>query len=272
LYPGDVFGSIDGTVRRAAQALSLAILVFFVAPGRSHAQADAAVVVDREARREALELYRQSRERYDVGDYQGAIDLLDRAYEIFPEPVLLYNLARAHGNLGNFEAAVDLFERYLAEAPDADDRATIEERILHYRGALEEQRAQEAEQERERQEALDRARREAAAAESPSGPSVAPWILAGVGGTVLVAGAIFGGLSSSERSAAEEEGGFVAAEEASNRAVTYGWIANISFGVGALVALTGLAWGLVDLGLSADTESEDEPSVALDMEGLSISW
>jgi tetratricopeptide (TPR) repeat protein len=71
---------------------------------------------------------------YKAGDYQRAVELLERAYATQPLSALLYNLAKAHDKLGNGEKARSLYQKYAA-ADDADPklRARAEQRIAALR-------------------------------------------------------------------------------------------------------------------------------------------
>lgn len=72
---------------------------------------------------------------YKAGDYQRAVDLLERAYASQPLTALLYNLAKAHDKLGNADKARALYQKYVA-ADDADPklRARAEQRVAALRG------------------------------------------------------------------------------------------------------------------------------------------
>lgn len=220
-------------------------------------------------RSRALALYEQSRHRYELGDYEGAAALLRRAYAMFPEANLLYNLARAYGNLGDFGRAIDAYEQFLEAVPDTELRDTIEARIANYRQVLTERRAQE--RARERRLALELARREA----KDAGPNPAPWILAGGGGGVLVAGAILGGLSLAARNDAEDDPSFRSARDTSDRAVALGWAANGAFVLGGLLTAIGLVWGIVDVAGSRGSTDEEPPeglSFTLGADGATLTW
>jgi tetratricopeptide (TPR) repeat protein len=58
---------------------------------------------------------------YRGADYNRAIELLTRAYEIRQVPALLYNLAKAYDKLGDVEHASDTYRRY-ADSADADPK------------------------------------------------------------------------------------------------------------------------------------------------------
>jgi hypothetical protein len=77
-----------------------------------------------------------------------------------------------------------------------------------------------------------------------SGQRTAGFIIGGVGVAALGAGAVFGVLTANQAATAEEEcQGLVCRTQAGDDAVargnTYGWISNISFGVGALGLVVG---------------------------------
>ena len=51
-------------------------------------------------------------------DYEGAIALYRKAYELVPHPTLLFNLAQAHRLAGRQREALELYRRYVAVAPE----------------------------------------------------------------------------------------------------------------------------------------------------------
>ena len=58
---------------------------------------------------------------YRGAEYNRAVELLTRAYEIRQVPALLYNLAKAYDKLGDVEHACDAYRRY-ADSADADPK------------------------------------------------------------------------------------------------------------------------------------------------------
>lgn len=58
---------------------------------------------------------------YRGADYNRAVELLTRAYEIRQVPALLYNLAKAYDKLGDVDHAWDAYRRY-ADSADADPK------------------------------------------------------------------------------------------------------------------------------------------------------
>ncbi|MCU1281020.1 MAG: hypothetical protein JWM53_4566 [bacterium] len=80
--------------------------------GRAHAES-AEAQVERLAA-DAVTAYRGA-------DYNRAVELLQRAYEIRQVPALLYNMAKAYDKLGDVEHAYDAYHRY-ADSADADPK------------------------------------------------------------------------------------------------------------------------------------------------------
>ena len=78
---------------------------------------------------------------YRGADYNRAVELLTRAYEIRQVPALLYNMAKAYDKLGDVDHAYDAYRRY-ADSADADPRlkAKSEARLV----VLEEARRKKA--------------------------------------------------------------------------------------------------------------------------------
>jgi hypothetical protein len=66
-----------------------------------------------EEQAESDALIKQAVEYYRAREYDEAIVLFEKAYELIGEPELLYNIARSHERLGNSEEAVTWYERFL---------------------------------------------------------------------------------------------------------------------------------------------------------------
>jgi tetratricopeptide (TPR) repeat protein len=84
----------------------------------------------------ALELFRDSDEHYQRGEFERAVELLERSYTTYPEPLVLYNLARALEGLGDFEGAVAAYQRYLNTNKNISDRRGIERRMATLRSYI----------------------------------------------------------------------------------------------------------------------------------------
>jgi tetratricopeptide (TPR) repeat protein len=192
----------------------------------------------------AVELFEQSEGHYREGELEKAQELLLRAYELDPNPVLQFNLGRVYEGLGKLEEAAEAFRAFLAGSPEAPDRGAIERRIQ----ALDKQIA-------ERRALRERNRRPPTPPPAPpksppepqdTGPGAAPWIVAGVGAVVLVGGTVSGLLAQRAHDDAEQDPSFQGAKDAQARAENFATAANVGFAVGGAAVAVGLGWALFD--------------------------
>jgi len=93
-------------------SLVMAVVMLAATGGRARAES-AEAQVERLAA-DAVNAYRGA-------DYNRAVDLLTRAYEIRQVPALLYNLAKAYDKLGDVDRAYDAYRRY-SDSADAEPR------------------------------------------------------------------------------------------------------------------------------------------------------
>jgi tetratricopeptide (TPR) repeat protein len=71
--------------------------------------------------------------RFNLGDFDGAIDEFKRAYEISPVPDLLFNIAQAYRAKKDAAQALFFYQTYLREDPQGSERAYVEQRIEELR-------------------------------------------------------------------------------------------------------------------------------------------
>lgn len=212
------------------------------------------------AREAALELYEQGKTAYRAGDFARAADLLERAYALFPAPVLLYNLARARESKGDDPGAVEAYRRYLAGDDDAEDRPAIERRVA----TLEQRMAAAERAVREREAAIERARRAELAAGSArrsqvSAPSPYPWLMLGTGLATLLAGGVFGALAQQKGQDAAHEPTQLGARDTFEQAERHAVVANVLFAVGGALSVGATVWISVRLAAS-ESSTPDGPS------------
>src|SRR5690349_21282804 len=69
-----------------------------------------------------------------AGDYDKAIALYSKAYELVPHPTLIFNLAQAHRLAGHIEQSLALYRRYLAEDPRGPHATTARELVSEIEG------------------------------------------------------------------------------------------------------------------------------------------
>jgi len=79
--------------------------------------------------RKARELFRQGGERYHRGDYEGSLELFQRAYDLSSEAALLFNIAQANRLAGHCQKALQSYRLFVKLDPTSDLRAAAEQRI-----------------------------------------------------------------------------------------------------------------------------------------------
>ena len=104
--------------------LTRLLLVLFVATlGSGIAYAD------EPATRAAKRYFTRGEKLFALGKFEQAIEQYQKAYEAKPFPAFLFNIGQCYRNLGDYDAAIFSFKKYLKLAPDADNRAEVEEYI-----------------------------------------------------------------------------------------------------------------------------------------------
>ncbi|HBQ10380.1 MAG: hypothetical protein RLP09_10675 [Sandaracinaceae bacterium] len=211
----------------------------------------------------AREHFRVATAYYDEGRFVEAAEQFQEAYELSRRAQLLYNAYIAWREAHRSAEAANALETYLAETPEAPDRVNLEARLVELRRAVateaeREQRLTEAEREAEANriaaEEAERARRQAV-----SEPEIWPWIVLGVGGAAVIAGAVVGGLALDEATSLSSEcpGNFCPPgtdldERRGNAQLLAGVADGLLIG-GGVVAATGLVLSLI-FGLGGDSE------------------
>jgi tetratricopeptide (TPR) repeat protein len=93
-----------------------------------------------EATAGAREHYTRGQQRFQAGDFRGAIAEFAKAGSLSPSPVLDFNIGLCHERLGERDEAVRRYRAYVEQLPNAANRRTVEEKI----GKLEAELAEEA--------------------------------------------------------------------------------------------------------------------------------
>ena len=239
----------------------LGVLVFHVDSAVAGERDESETVSGADSEQEAVALFQESVEHYRAGRFRQAVDLLKQAYALRAEPVLLYNLARAHEGLGELKEAIRAYERFLEQAPDSKDRGAIEKRIETLQNQVAERRRLEEEKRRAEQQRERRLQEASLPPPKQSEPSVAPWIVASVGGALLANGLVFGVMSNQRESAANDEAIAIDAKSRLDEAQTFATVANVSFAAGGSLGLAGLIWAWLDQPASETPSSATAPRV-----------
>ncbi len=134
---------------RLLATLLVAALVTLAAAPRAHAQVGKTARPEqpddkdpgKERKRRAYALLQEGTARFDLGKFDEAIDLFQKAYEVYPYPEALYNIAQAHRMKKDYERAVFFYKSYLRNHATATNRATVEARITEMERLDAEQKA-----------------------------------------------------------------------------------------------------------------------------------
>lgn len=195
----------------------------------------------------------QAAEAYNRNEPDVAINLLEQAYTINPNPLLLYNIGRAHELAGRLERALEYYDRFLAEHPEEAQAQLGREARAGVQGQLEARRAAANNAQTALQQGNGAANNSGNARQERSGPRIryvdqprrftgAHTALVVTGAVLAAAGGVFGGL------ALMQSGGFAGTVDPAQRAgfqdrgTAFAWSSNIGIGVGLAVGAAGLIW------------------------------
>jgi tetratricopeptide (TPR) repeat protein len=78
--------------------------------------------------------------QYQDGRFLEALESYQRAYDVAPVPELLFNIGQCHFQLKSYEWAIFFYQGYLADRPQAANRALVQSLIVESRRHMREQR------------------------------------------------------------------------------------------------------------------------------------
>jgi tetratricopeptide (TPR) repeat protein len=87
----------------------------------------------------ARALWDEGARRYDLGDFDGAADLLYKAYQVWPYPAILFNLCQAYRQKSDYKKAIFYCKSYVRNAPEATNRSAAEDLTSEMEATLERQ-------------------------------------------------------------------------------------------------------------------------------------
>jgi tetratricopeptide (TPR) repeat protein len=102
--------------------LLLALLLLAVAVRTAAADDSAAT---KAARRH----FERGEKLYALTRFSEALDEYQKAFEARPLPDFLFNIGQCYRNLGDYDSAIFSYRKYLTAAPDAPNRAQVEQLI-----------------------------------------------------------------------------------------------------------------------------------------------
>jgi tetratricopeptide (TPR) repeat protein len=106
-------------------------------------------------------LFEKGQSLYLADEFQGAIEQFKQAYELVHDPVYLFNIAQSYRKVADCENASDYYTQYLQAAPNAENKAKVEQWLRELEPCVEQRkrdheaakRADELERERQQEEA-----------------------------------------------------------------------------------------------------------------------
>ena len=215
----------------------------------------------------AHEKFENGNKLYLEGDFRGAVEMFEEAYDLHEEPMILHNIARAKETYDP-EGAIEAYEQYL------DTGSAEEVEFVHARIKAMEVRVAELDAHKKAEAERDAAVQAVAEKKSVSeGPL--PWIVFGGGVALVGTGLLFGALANGKHNAAVMEPTHETAFALQGTAENFAVVANVLMIGGGVLALVGLIWGIAGkVGGKSDSDVSAfrlTPSLSPSLAGLSAS-
>lgn len=80
-------------------------------------------------KKKAKEFWTKATAKYNIGEFQEAVDLYKKAYEEWPDAAFLFNIAQSYRQLDDCKNSLFFYNRYLLVKPNAANRAKVETTI-----------------------------------------------------------------------------------------------------------------------------------------------
>ena len=144
---------------------------------------------------EAATHYREGVAAYEAGKFAEALAAFTEAYNLSAETDLLYNLGACSEKVGDRDKAIAYYQLYLEEKPDAEDAAEVQARLQAIRGPATPAPAPATPAPAPPMAAADSEGTQAVPeGEGKRNPNAGPILVMGLGGLVVVTGALTAGL------------------------------------------------------------------------------
>lgn len=180
-----------------ALPVAIGLLLWVTNAGHVVAQEQTAQATQDNASDEvARGLFQAGRASYDAGKYDDALKYFQQAYDLSQRPGLLYNIGQATDRLHQDRKTIEVFRLYLERVPEADNRAEVEGRLRTLERLVQLEAAEATPAETTPESAPQTTDATPAATTTPvtfatddaNGPGIAPWLVIGGGGVLLVTG------------------------------------------------------------------------------------
>ena len=187
--------------------------------------------------------------RFQAKDYEGAVELFERAYENDRNPNYLFNIGRVYEESGDLDKSVEYYGRFVNE-PGVDlesreialKRLRVLKEILSQTAAAKEPdkppEPAEGPQEGDTPPVDDGKRK-------LSGAEIAGYSVMGLGGAAMIVGGVFGGLALSQQSKLDTQMSLENRQEVIKSGETNALAADILIISGGVLVATGLIVALV---------------------------
>ena len=195
----------------------------------------------------------QATEKFKDKDYAGAVALFERAYAVQPEPAILFNIGRIYEQAQNAEAAIGYYEKFIAdESVELKDREKAVQRLQVLRTIVE---IREKEKARQNPKPTETKPVEEKPPPGPAPGTTTPTdkqaasgrllrpiggAMIGVGGALLIGGAIAGGVARGQYNAFNSAKTLDEREAAGARGKSLAATADGLFIAGGVVAAVGI--------------------------------
>lgn len=194
-------------------------------------------------------LFQAGRASYDAGKYEDALKYFQQAYDLSQRPGLLYNIGQASDRVHDDRRTIEVFRLYLERVPDADNRAEVEGRLRSLERIVEledaEARQQQAATDASASNQVQIVPTSTRAESAGDGPGLAPWLVIGGGGAVLVTGVVLTVIGTGQISDVENAERSSAWADVSDKADSGPVLATtgvVLMSLGAVGAAAGVVW------------------------------
>ncbi|MFB6264913.1 MAG: PEGA domain-containing protein, partial [Bradymonadaceae bacterium] len=140
---GVAFRSLTRPVRVATIGLAAGVAVGAIpAPavagesGGEQEEAASGQADDEQKAKKVLKLIRQGKKAYDAGNYEKALNLYQKAYDLYPKPAILVRLGKTAEELGTLKKAISYYEKFIEMAPDKEIASKLKGRVEKLKKSL----------------------------------------------------------------------------------------------------------------------------------------
>lgn len=254
-------------------SLFAAIVFVSLGIGRAAAQEPTAHEPSEAELAEARHSFDVATRAFEEGDYETAVTEFRAALELSGAADLYFNIYLSEEREGNLEEAADALDQYLQHGTiEAEQRALLTGRLERLRARIASRAPAPVAEEPQALLASPIAQVAVAPPEQPATPTaetappvrvtqstpVAPFVMFGLAGAMLVSFGVFGGLALAESDRLTGACGHGCSSEQVASLNTYDIVADASWIGAAVVGVTGLV-----LLLALPPETHEEPAVAL---------